>query len=324
MEGVNLTPTMQNALSQLDPIGLTGICAREIRILSSSNRWLTDDIISSVIDKYLGVGEASKVFSPSLRDPENPLIVIINTNVLFKAVLNYLIEDITKGGRKKTYHTMSEVPHDILHEGYAHSNFLWEHKNIFSLPRSWFFSIINYPDNKHWMFIGMQAETACFFIYDPMQDKGQIARVRSAVLVYIDLEARDHADKIGVDISSLRQSSTWTEKKYDGPQQYDTVNCGVLTLIAFFRAISFVANGLCTPEQVTKRWTAAVIPKAFERYRQQILNLLINVMEEGDGIEDRRKEPPSRPSQGRRYAGFRYFEYTLLVYLQGVYGQTNY
>jgi len=280
--------------------------------------------MSSVIEKYLGVGKAVGVFSPSFRDPENPQIVIINTNVFFKAVLNHLIKDISKGDRKKTFCTMSEVPLDILYEGYAHSTFLWEYKNIFSLSRSWFFSIINYPDNEHWMFIGMHAETACFFIYDPMHDKGQIASVRSAVLVYIDLEARSHADKIGVDISSLRQSSTWTEKKYDGPQQFDTVNCGVLTLIAFFRAISFVANGLGAPEQVTMRWTAAVIPKAFKRYRRQIFNLLINVIDEEDDNEDRRKEPPSRPAQGRRYAGFFYFEYTLLVYLQGLYGQTNY
>ena len=84
------------------------------------------------------------------------------------------------------------------------------YKNILELPESWFFSIINYPTEDHWMLIGILACQKTFFIYDPMQGKGKKTSVNNALRVYIDLEAKaHHAASTGVDINTLGEAKDW-------------------------------------------------------------------------------------------------------------------
>ena len=102
----------------------------------------------------------------------------------------------------------------------------------------------------------------------------------SVVELYIDAEATDFAYlNTGVDLNSLKHKA-W--KKYDttskSQKQPDAYSCGVLSLIAFFRATVLV-SGQDTRE-LAKPWKCPTNPKAMEKYRKMIKELLIE--EEGD------------------------------------------
>jgi hypothetical protein len=166
------------------------------------------------------------------------------------------------------------------------------------------------------MFIGMQAKSRTFFIYDPQLDKGQLLSVKSAVLAYIDLEAQFYVE-LGGDASGVSASVTWTYAPCHAQNQSDQVNCGVLALIAFFRAANMVALSKA-PKDIVKKWNCASRPAAFVMYRKQLANLLTNVVEEenhapvGRGSSDRRPRKP---------AGFYYFQETLPGHFQDVDGK---
>ena len=103
---------------------------------------------------------------------------IKSTHAFTHAVLQHLVVDESeqkRNGRKNTTHKMGE---GLANSSYEYSKFLWEYKNIFDKPESWFFSIINYPTQDHWMLIGILASQKTFFIYDPMHDKGQKTSVK--------------------------------------------------------------------------------------------------------------------------------------------------
>ena len=84
------------------------------------------------------------------------------------------------------------------------------------------------------MLIGILACKKTFFIYDPMQEKGQKTSVNNALKVYIDLEAKAHAASTGVDINTLGEAKDWNYSDCSGQVQYDINTCGVLVLLAFF------------------------------------------------------------------------------------------
>ncbi len=72
------------------------------------------------------------------------------------------------------------------------------------------------------MLIGILACKKTFFIYDPMQDKGQKTSVSKALKVYIDLEAEAHAASTGVDINTLLgEAKDWNYSDCTGQVQFD-------------------------------------------------------------------------------------------------------
>jgi hypothetical protein len=191
---------------------------------------------------------------------------------------------------------------------YEESKVLWEYKNIFELPEKWFFSIINYPSDDHWMLIGILACQKTFFIYDPMHDKGQKTSVINAMKVYIDLEAEAHAASTGVDINTLGEAKDWNYSDCNGQVQYDMNTCGVLVLLAFFRAVDHVSCN--KPFQVVAaKWHCSMVDLAIAKYRNEVFHILADV----EDTEDSEKRPIfPRPSQGRRYAGYLYFRLCLI------------
>ena len=237
-----LLPEVQNSLSQLDPVffnccGHT-IFAREIRICHDNHKWFSDEIMLPAAQKFL-----VKRTTEHHQDQDQSRIVFVNsTHAFTHAVLQHLVIDESaqkRGGRKNTTHKMGEGQ---ANSSYEESKVLWEYKNIFELPEKWFFSIINYPNEKHWMLIGILACKKTFFIYDPMQDKGQKTSVNNALKVYIDLEATAHAASTGVDINTLGEAKDWNYSDCNGQVQYDINTCGVLVLLAFFRAVDHVSS----------------------------------------------------------------------------------
>jgi hypothetical protein len=319
--------SMENSLSQLDPVLQSGshrFFAREIRILADKNQadWLSDEIMQSACQTFLDVGKEKGIFPDLLCDAETPMLVLMDPHALKISVLKYLVEDTeaTTPRIKANKNTICKIARTLveLQPGHVDSQSYWTYKNIFSFPDSWFFSYINYPDQTHWMFIGMQAKSRTFFIYDPQLDKGQLLSVKSAVLAYIDLEAQFYIDKLGGDASGVNISGTWTYAPCHAQNQTDKFNCGVLALIAFFRAANMVARRNA-PKDIVKKWNCASRPAAFVMYRKQLANLLTNVVEEENHAPVGRGD--KRPRADRTPAGFFYFQTTLPSFFQDVEGR---
>jgi len=310
---------VQNSLSLLEPV--FSCCAhtlraREIRILSSEHYWLSDEIMTPSSKKFLEVGQAHGLF------PSDNLVVISPPSVLWEAVLQHLKEDPDKEKEKKKNSQCEMVFTDkALREGYEESQDLWEYKNIFSLPDRWFLSIINYPDNIHWMLVGMHASKSTYFIYDPMAVKGQIESVAKAVRAYIDLEFESFTpraeDQSTVPSMEPLPACAWSFVICPWQTQPDKSNCGVLVLLAFYRAVSLLAKNKLT-DSVCDSWSCSTDPSAFKKYRLELLHLLTDVSDVKDPTEESSKKDTRRSTKlvGSSHAGFSYFTKVLLQEFQ--------
>ena len=313
-------PNVQNSLSLLEPVFSCSahlLRAREMRILSSEHDWLSDEIMTPSSKKFLEVGQAHGFF------PSDNLVVISPPPVLWMAVLQHLKEDPDKEKeKKKNSHCRLVCTDKALREGYEESKVLWEYKNIFSLPDRWFLSIINYPDNIHWMLVGMHASKSTYFIYDPMAKKGQIESVTRAVRAYIDLEFESFStwakDQSTVPSMEPLQASAWSFVNCTGQTQPDNSNCGVLVLIAFFRAVSLLAKNKMT-DTVCDSWSCSTDPAAFKKYRKELFHLLTDVSYVKDPtkeLESSKRDRRSTKPVGSSHAGFSYFTNVLLQEFQ--------
>ena len=160
---------VQNSLSQLDPVFNCcshTIFAREIRICHDTRKWFSDELMLPAAEKFL-----DKCTTEFQVQDQSRIVFVKSSHAITHAVLQHLVVDESaqkRGGRKNTTHKMGEGQ---ANSSYEESKVLWEYKNIFELPEKWFFSIINYPSDDHWMLIGILACQKTFFIYDPMHDR---------------------------------------------------------------------------------------------------------------------------------------------------------
>jgi hypothetical protein len=335
----NADPKLQNSLSLLEPVFSCSayvLRTREIRILSSNEDWLSDEIMSPACKTFLENGQEFGIF------PKGNFVVILPPSVLWEAVLKHLHAD-PEGRKDKKKPTLCKMDctEKELQDGYAHSTDLWEYKNIFSLPDAWFLSIINYPDNVHWMLVGMHVNKGVYFIYDPLADKGQRESVRRAVKVYIGLEFESFTLR---DENQTKVPDQWkrmAQMACAGQNQQDTINCGVLVLIAFFRVVNLLANNLTF--DIGYNWYCSITTVAYQKYRKELLHLLtdVRVVEDSNaaaasasssltgsnsssrsnsrssrGKQDLNQGEVPRPQPGRSFAGFLYFKEVLLPWLE--------
>jgi hypothetical protein len=275
-EGLTIVdPKLQNSLSLLEPVFSCSayvLHAREIRILSSNEGWLSDEIMMPAYKTFLENGQELGIF------PKDNLVVISPPSVLREAVLKYLKAD-PDGRKDKKKPTLCKMDYTEgeLQKSYADSKDMWEYKNIYSLPDAWFLSIINYPDNIHWMLVGMHANKGVYFIYDPMADKGQRESVARAVKVYIGLEFESFTIRAE---NQTKAPDQWGQIPCSGQNQPDSINCGVLVLIAFFRVVNLLANN--QTYDICVNWYCSITTVAFQKYRKELLHLLTDVREVDD------------------------------------------
>jgi len=171
----------------------------------------------------------------------------------------------------------TEVWNEIFKDGYERSRALWEYKNIFAAHK-WYFAFVNYPNNLHWIFVGLHSGHRCFFIYDPKYSKDQDDFVTKTIQSYIDLEAETYASSENHDAF---KSGQWQKIECRAQQQPDDYSCGVMVLIGYFRAIVRL-NGVpsISPELMAKPWNCITTTVRMREYRQ-LLSKLILEGEEG-------------------------------------------
>jgi hypothetical protein len=303
---------VQNSLSQLDPVFNCcshTIFAREIRICHDTRKWFSDELMLPAAEKFL-----DKCTTEFQVQDQSRIVFVKSSHAITHAVLQHLVVDESaqkRGGRKNTTHKMGEGQGN---SSYEESKVLWEYKNIFELPEKWFISIINYPTEDHWMLIGILACRKTFFIYDPMQDKGQKVSVKNAMKAYIDLEAEAHAASTGVGINTLGEAEDWNYSDCNGQVQYDMNTCGVFVLLAFFRAVDYIS---CDKpyKVVANKWSCSTTDKAIALYRKEIFHLLADVEDTEDPAA---RSIFPRPGRGRRFAGYPYFRRCLLPALMNI------
>ena len=316
---------IQNSMSRLDPIfecfGQT-LYSREMDILEGNEKWLSDEIINAAMCKFSQVGSDLRVFSADRLVTFFPLIAFQSIIEFFKTYADSLaaaaaaaaadsqsqsnLESQTEKTKSKSKPKIAPVlPKEVMaaqfSNAYNMSKDLWEHENIFLNPR-WYFSIVNYPDHSHWMFIAIHSGEKFFYIYDPLYQKSYHDAVEILVELYIDAEATDFAAS-PEELNSLKFSK-WEKKFSTSQKQPDKINCGVMALIGCFRATVQILNEASGNKpfrqiraEICRQWSCNTSPKAMEKYRLFLKELLIE------------QTVPNDP------AGFLYFSKTLQLHI---------
>ncbi len=292
---------IQNSMSRLDPIfecfGQT-LYSREMDILEGNEKWLSDEIINAAMCKFSQVGSDLRVFSADCLVTFFPLIAFQSIIEFFKTFADSLAaaaatdsqsqsnsESQTEKTKSKSKPKIAPVlPKEVMaaqfSNAYNMSKDLWEHENIFLNPR-WYFSIVNYPDHSHWMFIAIHSGEKFFYIYDPLYQKSYHDAVEILVELYIDAEATDFAAS-PEELNSLKFSK-WEKKFSTSQKQPDKINCGVMALIGCFRATVQILNEASGNKpfrqiraEICRQWSCNTSPKAMEKYRLFLKELLID------------------------------------------------
>ena len=294
----SVLPELPNSLSRLDPIGTCAsftVYHRELYILCGglSKEWLSDEIITCCCKKFLDFA--------SLRTGSN------NVNFIpphaFESFFGQLQStEVDTGRRSKT--TIVNLNSSNLDEAYEMSISLWDgYKNIFESPTEWFFSVVNYPNQSHWMHVGIHVSERSFFIYDPQHKIHNIDIVRKVIRAYIGCEWKRHNanksiasllllswndDVVNVTKHKKAKPSSitatevtavkgplhcWTDVTSNGPLQDDGHSCGVLSLISFFRGVKL--ENTTNVATLTKKWECSHGVEALKKYRKFMFHLMI-------------------------------------------------
>jgi hypothetical protein len=104
----------------------------------------------------------------------------------------------------------------------------------------------------------------------------------------------------GVGVPSAQ---AWTEAPCYAQLQPDKFNCGMMTLIAFFRAVTKLAQNEPS-EVIYESWICSTTKDALEAYREELMHLLIDVFvvddEESKGRRRGNKQNMDIPAEGKK------------------------
>jgi hypothetical protein len=237
-------------LTRLDPIvNIHGnlLRTREVQILNSSKGWLSDEIIEASMAKHL-IDTLSRVQSMSSSEITSPIVLIPAR--AWQIAPTY--EDW------KTHN--SGIP------------------NIFEVP-NWFLTIINYPQDEHWIFVCINAAHKILVVYDPQYIPRNILAVVGKMTGFIKLQADDFVKERTTTMNAAELKANWNTKgDIKAPRQQDVVNCGVFALIAFFRAVNIILPlepGSLPPEElILQPWDMPVTQTSLTNYRLLLKNFL--------------------------------------------------
>ena len=262
----------QLTLSQLDPVPRRGgptLHAREMEILESTTGWLTDEIIEAAMSTFMERVNYSELLLYDVMYPVviNPFVFVPLLSSLKDAPRSANKNKLLAASRKKV------VDADLFEEGYQTSKSLWKYRNLFSRS-SWFFSIVNYPDNTHWIFLGLHSRDKFVFVHDPLHSDHHEECVKTIVEHYINREATEYC-KLGTTVGLHElQWEAWNYSSYRAQQQDDSYNCGVFSLIAFFRSINLSLEYVSS-DVMAASWSILITPITKIQYRLMLKQMLL-------------------------------------------------
>ena len=190
------------------------ICIEDMKILTSGTGWYTDEIMNVAMNRIIS-------FFPSGSG------VVADVSV-FRELLQACLAD-----------NNANTSPTAVNDAYENSKTLWNYKNIFLLD-SWFHTILNYPENKHWVYVGIHTRRKIIFIVDSMWVCLNVTEILFTVKQYILSEYSSCPEN--QNLAPIGDFEDWSIKyKEQTPQQQDHNNCGVHSLLAFL-SISFQSN----------------------------------------------------------------------------------
>ena len=138
-------------------------------------------------------------------------------------------------------------------------------KNLFAAKDSVFHIPINHPERSHWNFGLILPEKRLIIVHDPLFIERRVKQIGSALFEFCKREA-------GTDTELM---SDWgIQKSIKHPQQTDTVNCGVFTLISSIRAMCFIKQNRC--HELLQDWNFPHSDLNIMDYRKRFAKILLN------------------------------------------------
>ncbi len=248
---------------ELGQYGTQFIYHREIYILTGiSNEWLSDEIVNSCCIKFTEfVASRGGNFGQYIP----PFV--------FQSLLQHLHPSTNlKSSRSKTQ--QDTLDQSKVHDAYLNSKDLWEYQNIFDDPNKLVCSVINYPNQKHWIHIGIHASEHTIIVYDPLRNKNNTDIVGSVVQAYANCDFLAALEQQKAGTSEIPK---WIQLDVDGQLQPDNHNCGVLSQISFFRAIRKLnepGRTEVTAANLAAQWKCDHSIDAFKEYRKTLFILI--------------------------------------------------
>jgi hypothetical protein len=110
-------------------------------------------------------------------------------------------------------------------------------------------------------------------VYDPLRNKNNTDIVGSVVQAYANCDFAEALEQKKADTSEIPK---WIQLHVDGQLQEDSHNCGVLSLISFFRGIRKLNNNEVTAANLAAKWKCGNTTDAFTAYRKNLLKLILS------------------------------------------------
>ena len=198
--------------------GRNKIRIEEMQILNSESRWFTDEILNVALTRVISWS------SPSCG-------MFVRSDVVADVfVFRQLVHAVANNSDSFVESEANIDPLRSLEIAYEESKSIWAYQNIFMLD-SWFHTIINYPENSHWIFVGINAKRKIIFIVNSMWKISVSQIILNAVKVYIRFE---HTSCTLTQDPIIGDFDDWSiHNTGQSPQQLDSNNCGVHAFLAF-------------------------------------------------------------------------------------------
>ena len=112
------------------------------------------------------------------------------------------------------------------------------------------------------------------FVHDPLHSDHHEECVKTIVEHYINREATEYC-KLGTTVGLHElQWEAWNYSSYRAQQQDDSYNCGVFSLIAFFRSINLSLEYVSS-DVMAASWSILITPITKIQYRLMLKQMLL-------------------------------------------------
>ena len=200
--------------------GIYHISISDMKILNSTDQWYTDEILNAAMYQFVNF------FDPGVVND-----VVADVSVI-QHLLTQLVDDPNASIAQRTQ--IVDVDSNLFAEAYTMSRALWKYENLFKID-NWFHTIVNYPENTHWVYVGIHRKEKVVLINDSIWNSYKMRSMINAVKEYIRSED-GFCDTIHDAI--IGDFEGWQFRtEANVPQQRDMNNCGMFAFLSFMRVV---------------------------------------------------------------------------------------
>ena len=197
--------------------GRNTIRIEEMQILNSESSWFTDEILNVALTRVISNGSSRcGIFVRS---------DVVADVIVFRQFIRAIANENSFVESEDNIDPITSVD-----SAYEQSKNIWTYQNIFTL-NSWFHTILNFPENSHWIFVGINARRKIIFIVDSMWTLSKSQIILDTVKLYIQLEHTSCTQTHDPIIGDFDDWSIYNTGQ--SPQQQELNNCGVHAVLVY-------------------------------------------------------------------------------------------